>query len=104
MDEVKMDHEGCNGWAVYGSASLAGEDPENIHVAEVCIDENDQFTMNKDEETICKRKLRPRGQRKSLYQTKDANAMRTYLANTQNNGTRVCGICVSRFYGDNVEE
>lgn len=100
MNAVKMDHSVCNGWAVYGSDSVEGEDPENVHVAEVNVND-DGFTMNADQETICKRKLKPRKERKGIYVTKDAEEMREYLSDQQNKGVRVCGTCTSRFYGDN---
>ena len=104
MDKVKMDHPGCNGWAVYDKNSVKGDDPKNIHVVEVTFSEDEStITVNNKEETICKQKLKPVGQRnKHMFATKDATRMRNYLVGKQNEGTRVCGTCVSRFYGDDV--
>ena len=39
MAGIPFEHEGCNGWAIYDSSNIAVEKSNNMHIAEVRIEE-----------------------------------------------------------------
>lgn len=103
MGKIPFDHANCNGWAIYEGKYIVGGNADNMHVAECSIQfdgaGNKQVVPNSAKETICKRHLVDYGRHYSFAST-DASEMRLKLATLQNNGSEVCGTCVSRFYAD----
>ena len=51
--------------------------------------------------TICGKKLKC-GTLSPILMTSDAGAIRTKLADLQNSGREVCGVCASHFYEDDL--
>ena len=106
MAQIQFEHEGSNGWAIYTSKNIDADNAQNIHVAEgeiKTVNGERTFTLNKSRETICGEKLisLPKGRR--ILVSADASKIRSQLANLQNEGNEVCGVCVSHFYADSEQ-
>ena len=105
MAEIPIDHKGCNGWAIYDSSNIAAKNSNNMHIAEVRIEEKDNgrvsVCLNDDDETICGETLISISEgRQNCYCSKSASQIRNKVTELQNNGNEVCGICVSHFHVD----
>ena len=104
MAQIQFEHEGSNGWAIYPSKDIDAENAQNIHVAECeikTVNGARKFTLHKSQETICGEKLISHQEgRKNILFSADASEIRSELANLQNGGNEVCGVCVSHFYAD----
>ena len=103
MKKIPFEHPGCNGWAIYEKKFIDAECPKNIHVAEgkVRTDENGNktFTVNSQKRTVCKEKLIDKN-REYIFCSCNSSNIRSKLAELQNSGYEVCGVCVSHFYED----
>ena len=107
MAQFQFEHEGSNGWAIYPSKDIDADNAQNIHVAECeikTVNGERTFTLHKSQETICGEKLisLQKGRRDILVSA-DASKIRSLLANLQNGGNEVCGVCVSHFYADSEQ-
>ena len=106
MAQIQFEHEGSNGWAIYPSKNIDADNAQNIHVAEgeiKTVNGERKFTLHKSR-TICGEKLisLQKGRRNILVSA-DASRIRSQLANLQNGGNEVCGVCVSHFYADSEQ-
>ena len=102
MGQITFEHSGCNGWAIYDSTDIDADNAKNIHVAEGTITKNwgeTKFRPNSALATICGKKLK-RQNRQNLLCSENPAAIRSRLADLQNNGKEVCGTCASHFYAD----
>lgn len=105
MAGIPFEHEGCNGWAIYDRSNIAVEKSNNMHIAEVRIEEKGKggvsVYLNDDNETICGETLISIDEgRQNCYCSKSASQIRNKVTELQNNGNEVCGICVSHFHVD----
>ena len=101
MAQIQFMHRGCNGWAVLDKTTIDALNARNIHVAEVEIASDDSAKLNGAGKTICGKKLKC-GTLSPILMTSDAGAIRTKLADLQNSGREVCGVCASHFYEDDL--
>ena len=105
MAQIPFKHPECNGWAIYDSTNIAAKNSNNMHIAEVRIEEKDKGSvsvyLNDDDETICGEKLISVDEgRHNSYWSKSASDIRSKVTELQNSGHEVCGTCVSHFYAD----
>ena len=107
MAQIQFEHAGSNGWAIYPSKDIDADNAQNIHVAECeikTVNGERKFTLNKSQETICGEKLISlQKERRNILVSADASEIRSKLANLQNGGNEVCGVCVSHFYADSEQ-
>lgn len=94
----------CNGWAIYESQYIEGDNPHNIHVVEafVRMDENGTFfsTPNHELKTQCGNQTLIKGKRACIMASTSHVDIRNKLAALQNGGHEVCGQCAATFYAD----
>ena len=103
MADIPFDHAGCNGWAVYESQYIDSDNAKNMHVVEGKITYRDGkkfFTPNSALKTVCKKQNLKKDKRQYSFASTSASAIRSKLADFQNQGCEVCGTCVSHFYAD----
>lgn len=105
---LKFSHRNCNGWAIYDSEFIDGDEPQNIHVVETQIIEKEDGTAvskpNSALETQCGCRHLVNRQRTYIFASKSENDLRDKLTELQNQGKRVCGQCVATFYADTTTE
>ena len=98
---IEIKHDGCDGWALYESAFIAGGNSKNIHVVETKVSEDKDghtfSTPNSELVTLCGDHLVHAG-RSCLIASKSDAEIRSELAKLQNEGHEVCGTCASQFY------
>lgn len=103
MGKIPFDNAHCNGWAIYDDEYIVGENARNIHVAEceIRFDENGNKHdfLNSARETVCKRHLVD-GKRQYTISSTDDSEIRSNLTKLENQGNKVCGVCVSHFHVD----
>ena len=103
MKKIPFEHPGCNGWAIYEKKFIDAECPKNIHVAEgkFWIDDKGKkkFRPISSLKTICNEKLIDKN-RIQIFCSDAPSEIRSELAELQNTGKEVCGVCVSHFYAD----
>lgn len=74
-----------------------------MHVVEGKITYRDGkkfFTPNSALKTVCKKQNLKKDKRQYSFASTSASAIRSKLADFQNQGCEVCGTCVSHFYAD----
>lgn len=94
------------GFVVIGPGNLNCVEPKNYHVLRAKITEYEDGTRGwspLEDETICGESIKGlelTALRESQFFNSEVSRLRTYLADLQNRGTRICGTCVSHFYAD----
>lgn len=103
MADIPFDYEGSNGWAVYESQYIDADNGKNMHVVEGKITYRDGkkfFTPNSELKTACSKQNLKKGNRKYSFASTSASEIRSALADFQNQGYEICGLCVSHFHLD----
>ena len=103
MADIPFEHAGCNGWAIYEPQYIDADNGKNMHVVEGKITYRDGkkfFTPNSKLETACRKQNLKKGNRQYSFASTSDSEIRSTLADSQNQGHEVCGMCVSRFYAD----
>lgn len=101
MAQIQFIHVGCNGWAILDKTGIDATNARNIHVVEVKIEAGGSAVMNDASKTVCGKKTKS-GSLSTILLTTDASKIRSKLAELQNAGREVCGVCASHFYEDGV--
>ena len=103
MADIPFDHAGCNGWAIYEPQYIDADNGKNMHVVEGKITYRDGkkfFTPNSKLETACRKQNLKKGNRKYSFASTSDSEIRSTLADFQNQGYEICGLCVSHFHVD----
>lgn len=101
--QIQFEHEECNAWGVFTRQSIDAASAKNMHIAEIKIQANKTgrktYTLNGDHETVCGESINDKEMQLKTY-SENASDFRSKLAQLQNDGNEVCGVCVSHFYAD----
>jgi len=98
------------GFVVIGPENLNCADPKNYHVLKATISEYEDGTRGwspLENSTICSESIQKTelsALTKSMFFNSEVSKLRIYLADLQNTGTRICGVCDSHFYADYQQE
>jgi hypothetical protein len=103
MGQIKFEHEECNAWGVFTRQSIDAASAKNMHIAEIKIQADKTgrktYTLNGDHKTVCGESINDKEKQLKTY-SENASDFRSKLAQLQNDGNEVCGVCVSHFYAD----
>ncbi len=103
----EITHKNCNGWAIYDSQYIAGDQPHNIHVVATFVEQAPDGTStsrpNDELKTMCGNQALVQAKRSCILASTSAVEIRQKLAELQNSGSEVCGQCVATFYADEEE-
>ena len=99
------------GYLVVEAKCVDCDDAKNAHVIKVRIDQDEeghrQFQRD-SKSTICGESLLPGkigdGRVTNTYLESESRDLRSKLAELQNSRHEICGVCVSHFYADYVDE
>lgn len=99
------------GYLVVDAKCVDCDDAKNAHVIKVRIDQDEdghrQFQRD-SKSTICGEPLSSGkigdGRVTKTYLKSESKDLRSKLAELQNTGYEICGVCVSHFYADYVDE
>ena len=103
MAGIPFGHEGCNGWAIYESQYIDADNGKNMHVVagKITYDDGKKlFTPNSALKTACSKQNLKKGNRKYSFASTSDSEIRSKLADFQNQGYEICGLCVSHFHVD----
>jgi len=96
-----------DGWSIIPETSIEGENPENLHIAEVKLDtlRKKIVAFNGNRTTCCGRQISkdapmPKMNNSTFYLKGDDKRLRSNLATWQNGQYEFCGNCVGHFYKD----
>ena len=100
---IPFKHSGCNGWAIVDKYQIKCTSPKNFHVVEARITADNNgisVYLNSSHETCCGLPIKSQWSYHSYYYASQVNALRTKLAELENNSLETCGNCVGHFYAD----
>ena len=103
MAGIPYGHEGHKGWAIYESQYIDADNAKNMHVAKGEItyhDGKEWFTPNSALKTVCEKQNLKKGNRKYSFASTSDSEISSTLADFQNQGYEICGLCVSHFHVD----